>query len=139
MNTELIEKIEKDFKKFCSGQLCLECRYIPARPKCSLAFTIDYLAEHGYLKERPEKATLSKTETVADNSSAPATLPKWCKAGQWIISKAELKLHKSVGDCSLKQIDEVDSDGHIFFKLLGTIRPRPLPRLQRRRSEETDR
>ncbi len=44
------------------------------------------------------------------------TLPAWLKVEQWVISKAELKLHQSVEACFLKQIDEVDLDGHILFK-----------------------
>lgn len=98
MNTELIKKIGTDFNNFCEGQPCDKCRYdnLPAQYHCTTAFVFEWLAEHGYLKERPEKATLSETETVADNSSAPTTLPKWCKVGQWIMNSEHGPLDKIV-------------------------------------------
>lgn len=81
-NIELIKKVEKDFKNFCTKQPCIKCRYNNNPFKtfhCTTIFTLEWLAKYDYLKERHE------TETVVDNSSAPATLPAWCKVGQWVF------------------------------------------------------
>lgn len=57
-STGLVEKIDTDFRTICNGQPYSDCHYVPFRPKCkkcTIAFTLDYLAEHSYLKEHPDK------------------------------------------------------------------------------------
>lgn len=63
----------------------------------------------------PTSAKRSDTPPTADKMEA-VQLPAWCKVGQWIISKAQFKIRQSVEACFLKQIDDVDLDGHILFK-----------------------
>ena len=120
MNTELIKEIERAFYKQCDNySRCKVCKYI--RAVCKISFTLDYLAEHGMLRNSEKSAEKedNPAEKNAEEPTQETKLPAWCKVGQWVVSKAELKLHQSVVDCSLKQIDEVDSDGHIFFKTRG--------------------